>query len=442
MPTIGLSMIVKNGGDDLRHCLNSIRSLVDQIVIADTGSTDNSLETAREFGAITLSIPWSDHFAEARNAALAPVTTDWVLVLDADEELSPEAAAAIPSLLADTPPTVGGYQLTIRNYTNAAFGRILGSLGRPNTDPYPRAQGALSYCEHKIGRLFRRRPNIAFLGRMHEAVEWDIRKAGLTCLISELLILHYGTLADATSYGQKQHRYYRMLREAVQETPDLSHLWVQLAITERGTQKNPDAALVAARRAVALVPDEFEAWQLIGEILIEKDRPQQAIDAIQHLPDAGDWGITKAWILGDILHSMERLKDSRAMYQTSIERATRSSNPLPPEFIGALESRLGYVEVRIGMRKVGFRKLIHARDSSPGLLANHERLMKAYVSVQDDHNAAAAAETALQYWQSELLYRRAAALLLRVNQRERALATLRAGIQLYPESETLRAMVI
>jgi tetratricopeptide (TPR) repeat protein len=442
MPTIGLSMIVKNGGDDLRQCLNSVRSLVDQIVVADTGSTDDSIEIAREFGALILSIPWNDHFAEARNAALAPVTTDWVLVLDADEELSPEAAASIPALLTDTPPSVAGYQLTIRNYTNAAFGRILGSLGRPNTDPYPRARKALSYCEHKICRLFRRRSDIAFYGRMHEAVEWDIRRAGLTCSLSELLILHYGTLADTSCYEQKQHRYHRMLLEAVQETPDLSHLWVQLAITERSTARNPDAALEAARRAVALVPSEYEAWQLIGEVLIERGRHLEAIEAIRRLPESGDWGITRAWILGDILHTLDRFPESRAMYQTAIERARRSSNPLPPEFIGALESRLGYVEVRIGMRKVGFRKLIHAGDTTPTLLANHERLMKAYISVEDDHHAAEAAETALRYWQSELLYRRAAALLLRTHQRERALATLRAGIELYPESDALRAMAV
>ena len=442
MPTIGLSMIVKNGGDDLRHCLRSVRSLVDQIVIADTGSTDHSMEIAREFGATIISIPWNGHFAEARNAALAPVTTDWVLVLDADEELSPEAAAAIPGLLARTPENLGGYQLTIRNYTHEAFGRIIGSLGRRNTDPYERAKGALSYCEHAICRLFRRDPAISFYGRLHEAVEWHIQKAGLQCALSELLILHYGTLATASDYEQKQHRYYKMLRQAVEETPHFPHLWVQLAITERSTCKNPDAALECARRAVALHPTEFEAWQLISEILTEKGLHQEAIDALGHLPDTGDWGITKAWTHGDLLHSLERLKEARTMFLLAFERAKKSSSPLPPEFLGAIESRIGYVEVRIGMRKVGFRKLIHARDASPTLLANHERLMKAYVSVQDDRQAAEAAETALRYWRSEQLYRRAASLLLRINEKERAFQTIRAGIEQFPESESLRTMTL
>ena len=130
------------------------------------------------------------------------------------------------------------------------------------------------------------------------------------------------------------------------------------------------------------------------------------------------------------------------MFLLAFERAKKSSTPLPPEFLGAIESRLGYVEVRIGMRKVGFRKLIHARDASPTLLANHERLMKAYVSVQDDRQAAEAAETALRYWRSEQLYRRAASLLLRINEKERAFQTIQAGIEQFPESESLRTMTL
>ena len=82
MPTLGLSMIVKNAAGTLRPCLESARGIVDQIVIADTGCTDGTCDIAREFGANVVSFPWENNFATARNAALAPMTTDWVLVLD------------------------------------------------------------------------------------------------------------------------------------------------------------------------------------------------------------------------------------------------------------------------------------------------------------------------------------------------------------------------
>ena len=89
-------MIVKNAAETLRPCLESACKLVDQIVIADTGCTDNTCEIAREFGATIISFPWENHFATARNAALKPMITDWVLMLDADEELDREAAEQIP----------------------------------------------------------------------------------------------------------------------------------------------------------------------------------------------------------------------------------------------------------------------------------------------------------------------------------------------------------
>ena len=65
-----------------------MRSLANQIVVVDTGSTDRTVEIAKEFGAEVHSFTWSDDFSAARNAALEHATGDWVLALDADEELS------------------------------------------------------------------------------------------------------------------------------------------------------------------------------------------------------------------------------------------------------------------------------------------------------------------------------------------------------------------
>ena len=99
MPTVGLSMIVKNESEALRHCLRSAFGIVSQIVIADTGSTDGTADIAREFGATVISVPWENHFANARNSALKLMETEWVLVLDADEELDSEAKAQLSDLL-------------------------------------------------------------------------------------------------------------------------------------------------------------------------------------------------------------------------------------------------------------------------------------------------------------------------------------------------------
>jgi len=99
LATIGLSMIVKNGAETLRACLNSVAGLTKQIVIADTGSSDGTPQLARDLGAQVFDVPWQDDFAQARNAAVQALATDWVLVMDDDEELDPQARDKIPALL-------------------------------------------------------------------------------------------------------------------------------------------------------------------------------------------------------------------------------------------------------------------------------------------------------------------------------------------------------
>jgi glycosyltransferase involved in cell wall biosynthesis len=194
MPTLGLSMIVKNAGDSIRPCLESANKVVSQIVIADTGCTDKTCDIAREFGATIISFPWENHFANARNAALAAMTTDWVLVLDADEELDHGAKPRIPALL--NAADVGGYATPIRNYMPSRFNRGWDRVGVPNDQQHERAKKAPSYIEHENCRLFRRHPEIYFTGRIHELVEGQVGTLGVKLATAPFFIHHCGQLVD------------------------------------------------------------------------------------------------------------------------------------------------------------------------------------------------------------------------------------------------------
>jgi glycosyltransferase involved in cell wall biosynthesis len=107
-------MITKNAASLLPACLASVSGIVDQIVLADTGSTDDTIAVASKLGAQVISIPWNDDFAAAHNLALASIHADWILVLDADEQLDTRATYQIPPLLAAS--KIDAYQVTIRNY--------------------------------------------------------------------------------------------------------------------------------------------------------------------------------------------------------------------------------------------------------------------------------------------------------------------------------------
>ena len=87
MKTIGLVMIVKNESRSLRKCLSRAKKLADKIYITDTGSTDDTVKIAEEFGACISTYEWKNDFAAARNYALEQSDCDWNLILDADEYL-------------------------------------------------------------------------------------------------------------------------------------------------------------------------------------------------------------------------------------------------------------------------------------------------------------------------------------------------------------------
>ncbi len=87
---VSLCMIVKNEEITLSKCLGSVNNFVDEVVVLDTGSTDKTPQIAAQFGAKVYYWTWNNNFSDARNEALKYVTGDWILVLDADETLTPE----------------------------------------------------------------------------------------------------------------------------------------------------------------------------------------------------------------------------------------------------------------------------------------------------------------------------------------------------------------
>ena len=141
-------MIVRNEAGFLPDCLRSVAPVVDEIVIADTGSDDGSDAIAREFGAEVFSLPWCGDFAAARNAVLDRARGAWMLYIDADERLDPIDAAALHAEL-DKPEMLAA---TVRFYPRTGF---------------------TAYREY---RLFRRAEDIRFSGVIHESIRPTLRR--------------------------------------------------------------------------------------------------------------------------------------------------------------------------------------------------------------------------------------------------------------------------
>ncbi|MGH9453631.1 MAG: glycosyltransferase family 2 protein, partial [Terriglobia bacterium] len=168
MPTLALSMIVRDAEKWLPECLESVRRAVDEIVIADTGSVDSSVQIARRFNAQVVFSAWEDDYAKARNASLTAVQSDWVLVLDADERLDASAPKVLRSLLHHE--SALGYQVTLRNYFRSFVNRLWDRPSQPNSFGPAFTREFPLYADHENVRLFRRRPQIYFEGCIHESV--------------------------------------------------------------------------------------------------------------------------------------------------------------------------------------------------------------------------------------------------------------------------------
>jgi glycosyltransferase involved in cell wall biosynthesis len=113
--TLSVCIITLNEEANIARTLESVRAIADEIIVVDSGSTDQTIALAKARDAKVFSEPWKG-FATQKNSALSKATCDWILSLDADEEVSPELAASIQSLLkAAQPPQFTGYKMNRRN---------------------------------------------------------------------------------------------------------------------------------------------------------------------------------------------------------------------------------------------------------------------------------------------------------------------------------------
>jgi glycosyltransferase involved in cell wall biosynthesis len=113
---LSICIITLNEEANLARTLESVKALADEIIVVDSGSTDSTVTIAQSYGAKVFVEPWKG-FAAQKNSALAKAAGEWILSLDADEEVSPELAAGIKSVLKSgkIPAEFDAYTMNRRN---------------------------------------------------------------------------------------------------------------------------------------------------------------------------------------------------------------------------------------------------------------------------------------------------------------------------------------
>ena len=98
MFTLSVCLIVKNEEEVLERCLNCANKFADEIIVVDTGSTDNTIKIAEKFTDNVYNFKWENNFSKARNYSFSKATSDYIMWLDADDVISPENIEKINKL--------------------------------------------------------------------------------------------------------------------------------------------------------------------------------------------------------------------------------------------------------------------------------------------------------------------------------------------------------
>lgn len=261
---ISLCMIVRDEAKRIARCFDSVRGLVDEIIVIDTGSCDETPAIAKSYGAAVESMSWRDDFAWARNESLKRARGEWILILDGDECLNPKDHAKIRNLIASG--TNNCWMLTQRHYSNEP--RYMGFS--PIQGENPEFEGeSLGFFESSLVRLFPNRKGIYYRNRIHELVEPRIEEIpGLVIRNSGIRIHHYGHLETDRWQSMKKSLYQKLGEVKVREGPKSWKAHFELAVEHSCSNRHAEA-VASFVSSLALNPEYTDSWINIGFVLGE-----------------------------------------------------------------------------------------------------------------------------------------------------------------------------
>lgn len=359
MTKLSLSIVVKNEEIALPKCLESVKNVVDETIVMDTGSSDRTGEIAKEFGAKILHFDWCNDFSAARNEALKSVSGEWVLVLDADEVLAPEIVPQMQKAMEDE---------------NAIVINLIRHEIGATQSPYS-----------LVSRLFRNHPEVKFTRPYHSIV--DDRVAQLlkkephwkVIDLTPIAILHYGYTPEAIKALDKYTRARKAMEGFFAAHPNdpyvcskLGGLYLQIGEEKKGIkllkqglksnqadehvlfelhyhlgnayarQQEIEAAVKHYKKAMEqpILPLlKIGAYNNFGSLLKETGDFKNALQAYEIVIKIDPNFALGYYNLGGTFKAMERLQDAIAAYQKAIK--------LNPDYAFAYQN-LGVVLLKVG----------------------------------------------------------------------------------------------
>ena len=262
MAKLSLCMIVKDEEKNLPGCLECIKEVVDEIIIVDTGSTDNTIKIAKDYGAKVYYFDWCDDFSAARNESLKYATGDYIIWLDADDRIEKEEIEKLIELKNRLPKDKNkAYALKITNFYKEET------------------------C-YQI-RIFPNLSKIRFEGRVHEQVSSVLSRLKIPTHLEDINILHLG-YKNPYINRKKGERNLRLLLEELKANPNnwMTHYF--LGQTYKFLGENEQAKLHFKNTLVPKCKRDNQFVYIAAgisfmETLLEEGRKKEAYETLFNL---------------------------------------------------------------------------------------------------------------------------------------------------------------
>ena len=275
-PSISLCMIAKDEEDWIAQCIRSVKPILSEIILVDTGSADRTVPIAQDLGAKIFYRAWDDDFAAPRNLSIEHATSDWILVLDADEAIAENDLEELRRLTLDRTKC---YEFIQRHYSNDV--RI--SAFKPVSGEYPeweRNHGG--YFESKLCRLFPHREGISYQGRVHELVEHSIARLRKHQIVfSRIPIHHYGHIEEVKAKKKKGKLYTPLGSQKSRDEPASWKAWFELGVEHNNNGRLEESA-AAFLRSLQINQQYVDSWINLGYVLCELGRYPDALQSLQN----------------------------------------------------------------------------------------------------------------------------------------------------------------
>ena len=272
--TLSLCMIVRDEENDLAKCLKSVKGLVDEVIITDTGSVDKTVEVAKIFGAKIYKYKWNDSFSDARNYSINMAEGDWIFILDADEVVSSVDCGVLGNLINMSMNNVA-YRLMTRNYVND-----WGTEGlQSDNEKYQAESDGIGWVGSEKVRLFPNDKRARFENRVHEFVEPSLKRAGMIIKECTVPIHHYGKL-NAAKMLHKKEKYYQLGKMKLHENKENPKAIFELGVQAIEVEKYDDAIELLSN-VIMLRPDYAKAFFNMGYAYIKLRKYQEGLNSSQ-----------------------------------------------------------------------------------------------------------------------------------------------------------------